>query len=61
MLNIGFYSNEWSPILVISGLIVYFCIHELFHGLGYVLGGAHSKNIKYGVALERGILYTLCR
>ena len=61
LLDVEFYDNNWSPVLVITGIIIYFSIHELLHGLGYVLGGAKSKNIKYGVALERGILYTLCR
>jgi hypothetical protein len=42
-------------------VMIYLCVHELLHGLGYVLGGAKIKNIYYGVALEKGIICCLCR
>ena len=41
--------------------ILYFILHEILHGLGYILGGASPKNIYYGIAFEKGILYTLAR
>ena len=42
-------------------MIFYFLLHEVLHGLGYIVGGANPKNIYYGIALEKGIFYTLAR
>jgi len=42
-------------------VLLYFMLHEVLHGIGYILGGAHPKNIYFGIALEKGILYCLCR
>lgn len=42
-------------------LLIYLCVHELLHGIGYIIGGAKPKNIYFGAALEKGILYCLCR
>ena len=42
-------------------VMIYLGVHELLHGLGYVLGGGKIKNIYYGVALEKGLLCCLCR
>ena len=39
---------------------VWMALHELIHGLSYILYGAKAKNVKYGVALEKGILYCKC-
>lgn len=40
-------------------MILWFLLHELLHGIGFIIGGVKRKNIKYGIALEKGILYTL--
>ena len=42
-------------------MILYFAFHEVLHGIGYFIGGCKAKNIYYGVALEKGILYCLAR
>ncbi len=42
-------------------MLGYLCLHEFLHGVGYVIGGAKPKNIYFGAALEKGILYCLCR
>ncbi len=42
-------------------LILYLFLHEILHGIGYIIGGAKPKNIYFGIALEKGILYCLCR
>jgi hypothetical protein len=46
---------------ILTTLLLYFALHEVLHGIGYILGGAKPKNIYFGVALEKGILYCLCR
>ena len=55
--DIGYTSFEIQLSAIL--MIVWFILHELLHGLGFYLGGVKRKNIKYGVALEKGILYTL--
>ena len=40
-------------------IVFWFILHELFHGLGFFLTGVKRKNIKYGISLEKGILYTM--
>lgn len=47
--------------LYLIGLIFYFFLHEVFHGIGYSLFAKDKKNIKYGIALEKGVLYALCQ
>ena len=42
-------------------MIIYFIIHELCHGLGYSLFAKDKKNIKYGIALEKGVIYAMCQ
>ena len=39
----------------------YLFIHELLHSLAYVLYGGKYNKIIYGIALEKGILYCLCK
>lgn len=41
-------------------MFVWFILHELLHGIGFRLGGSKTENIRYGIALEKGILYTMC-
>ncbi len=42
-------------------MIPYFCLHEVFHSIGYVLMGADFKNITYGAHIEKGVLCCLCK
>lgn len=61
LLNINLYSvfDKIPFIITIILLIGYIFLHELLHGIGYRITGTKSKNIKYGIQLEKGILYTL--
>ncbi len=43
------------------GLVGYFILHELLHGLGFFIYAKDKKNIKFGIALEKGVLYTVCQ
>ncbi|MBQ6497537.1 MAG: DUF3267 domain-containing protein [Bacilli bacterium] len=40
-------------------MILYLCLHEFFHGVGYLIGGTKRKNIAYGISIEKGILYCM--
>ena len=47
--------------IMLFAMLLYFAFHEVLHGIGYFIGGCKAKNIYYGVALEKGILYCLAR
>lgn len=51
-------TNYFLLLLIMLG---YLCLHEILHSLGYVINGANFKKIIYGVALEKGVLYCLCK
>ena len=42
-------------------VIGYLMLHEILHSIGYYLYGAKYKNIIYGIELEKGIFYCLCK
>lgn len=47
--------------LVFILIIPYLVLHELLHAFSYVLNGAKSRNITFGIHLEKGIMCTLCK
>lgn len=49
-----------KEIVFIILLMCWFVIHEIIHGLFYIINGAKKENITYGVALEKGIFYCKC-
>lgn len=40
---------------------IYIILHELLHSLSYILYGAKFNKIEYGMEIEKGILYCLCK
>lgn len=57
-----FFGNTFDNFyIVFSGLILVFIIHELCHGIGYSLFVKDKSKIKYGIALEKGVLYAMCQ
>ena len=48
-------------LLFIIEFLIYFCFHEVLHGFSYVIHGANFKSITYGMALEKSVLYCLCK
>ncbi len=53
------FPGELNPFFLFLLLILYLMLHELLHGIGYILGGTDRSNIIYGIALEKGILYAM--
>ena len=49
-----------SSYLLIA-LVGYLVLHEILHSIGYVVNGAKFKNICYGAAFEKGVLFCSCR
>ena len=52
--------NDFNNPFIFTTMIIYFCLHEALHGVGYYLGGCNPKKISYGVLLEKGIFYCMC-
>lgn len=48
-------------LLLVPMMIGYFILHELFHALGYVIHGADKSKITFGMELEKGVFYCLCK
>ena len=41
-------------------MFLWFVLHEVIHGISYIINGASKENIKYGLVLEKGIFFTKC-
>ena len=48
-----------NTLLLFTLMILYLMFHEFLHGIGYLVGGCKSKNIQYGICLEKGIFYAM--
>ena len=46
--------------LLLLIMVLYLFLHEVCHGIGYIIGGADKKNVAYGMCLEKGVLYCMC-
>lgn len=57
--SLFFEKTNWF--LIFFYYLLYTFLHEILHSIAYVLGGAKYKNITYGIMLEKGILYCLCK
>lgn len=42
-------------------MLLYFALHEVFHAIGYLSHGAKWKKITFGIELEKGVFYCLCK
>ena len=51
--------SAYQTPFILCILVGYFFLHELIHGIGFILGGSKLKNIKLGAALEKGIFYCM--
>ena len=47
--------------IFIMGFVCYLIFHEILHSIAYIIHGANFKNITYGMALEKGVFYCLCK
>jgi len=50
---------NWFSFLMLFGWMI---IHELLHGIGFIsLGKVNSKSVVFGVEIEKGIFYCMCK
>lgn len=50
-----------TMILIWICIFGYMILHELLHALGYIMYGAKSEKITFGMELEKGVFYCLCK
>ena len=53
--------DRYNPIVLLLLFLGYLFLHELLHSLAYVIYGGKYNKITYGIALELGVLYCLCK
>ena len=60
-ITINLFKNFNIGICFLLLCIFYFISHELLHALGYIIHGADYKKLTFGVELEKGVFYCLCK
>lgn len=61
---IGFFEyldNSDFCLLFLPIMMLYFAMHEIFHAIGYLLYGAKLNKLTFGMELEKGVFYCLCK
>ena len=61
---IGFfeYSEKlYFCLVLLPIMMLYFAMHEIFHAIGYILYGAKLNKLTFGMELEKGVFYCLCK
>jgi len=56
-----YFDNVKFCILFLPITMLYMALHEVLHALGYLLYGANFKKITFGMELEKGVFYCLCK
>jgi len=60
-IKINFNINNKDITIIFITYIFYIILHELLHGISYIIHGANPKNITFGSYIEKGILCCLCK
>ncbi len=56
------YSIHYSMITLFLVMFLWLVIHEILHGIGFSLfKEVDKRNITFGAALEKGVLYCMCK
>ncbi len=50
----------FTYLLFLVFIFLWMVLHEIIHGMFYIIKGAHKENIIYGAALEKGVFYCRC-
>ena len=54
--------ETWNSYFLFFPIIIcYFILHEIFHAFSYILHGAKWEKITFGMELEKGVFYCLCK
>jgi len=57
LINIAESSLFW--IILLGSILLWYCLHEIIHGIAYRLAGTKKENISFGIAIEKGVFYCL--
>lgn len=60
-LKINFLLTNKEITIIFILYLLYMIIHELLHGLSYIIHGANKNSITFGAYIEKGILCCLCK
>ncbi len=61
ILDLGMIENYYRILILFVLMIGWLVLHEVIHSIAYKVMGAKSKNIVFGVALEKGVFYCKCK
>ena len=53
--------TEYGVGKLLIGMLLYLMIHEIIHGLAFSCFCKDKRSVKYGAALEKGVLYAMCQ
>lgn len=56
-----YFNNSKFCILFLPITMLYMGLHEVLHAIGYLIYGANFKKITFGMELEKGVFYCLCK
>lgn len=59
--SIEYLYSGFNFVIFLILYIFYMILHELLHSVAYIFMGAKYDKVIYGAALEKGVLYCLCK
>lgn len=57
LINMAESSSFW--LILLGSILLWYCLHEIIHGITYRLTGTKKENISFGMAIEKGVFYCL--
>lgn len=57
LINMAEGSSFW--LILLGSILLWYCLHEIIHGIAYRLTGTKKENITFGMAIEKGVFYCL--
>ena len=58
---IQLFSSSKNLVIIFTYIIGYMILHEIVHAIGYIIHGADPKKITFGMEMEKGVFYCLCK
>lgn len=57
LINMTESSTFW--LILLGSILLWYCLHEIIHGIAYRITGTKKENITFGMAIEKGVFYCL--
>lgn len=55
----NYLENSLFWAILLGTILLWYCLHEIIHGIAYRLTGTKKENITFGMAIEKGVFYCL--